>query len=128
MSDTPAPSADAPVRRIPVIVFERPPVSWPRLFLGLVLGVVLGAVLGAGAWWLATWGSEDVGAEWLLAPPMRYTWPLAFCGLLGGLALGLAYGREQLARIELVEIAPTARAAWRRRRSRSTEVAPPRWS
>jgi hypothetical protein len=119
MAETKAPETAS--RRIPVIVFERPPLDWGRFVLGIALGLVAGAALGLLQWLLASRGGGGIGPEWLLAPTARYTWPLAFVGVLAGLAFGWTWKREQQARIELVEMAPTVRQRARRRRV-STEL------
>jgi len=128
MADT-ASSSTTSRRRIPVIVFERPALDWGRVILGLLLGLLVGAVLGIGQWWLAGVGGDSVGAEWLFAPRTRYLWPLAFVGIVAGLVIAWGWKREQQARIELVEMAPTPREARRRRRAAaSTELDRPSWS
>ena len=110
-------------RRIPVIVYERPPFEPGRLVTFTLVGGVAGFVGGLALKWVSSFGANDavlgVGAHGTV---WGYTPALVACGLLAGAGLGWAWQRGVIARIEQIPAPSSMRSA---RRSSSTALASP---
>ena len=110
-------------RRIPVIVFERPPLDVRRVLAYTLVGGGVGFVVGLALKWVGSWGGSDgvvgAGAHGTI---WGYMPALLACGLLAGAGLGWSWDRRVIPRIERVPPPPSMRS---KRRATSSALAPP---
>lgn len=120
---TETPDREPSLRRIPVIVIERPRFDVAR-FVGLLLVCLLVAALaGLLLWWTAGFGAGELAPADLFVSAWTYFPAALLVAVLAGVGLGWGWKRAATARIEMVEVAPSARVRRLRRSVASTDLA-----